>query len=145
LCNSWQKNLPRPDVNPEVGSGSHAQQTAQTILRFESIRGSIRNHQEDNLMATCLVTGVAGFIAAKVAEFLLADGHAVVGVDNLNDAYDVRLKQWRLAQLEGRPGFEFHRLDIGDRHGLAELFRLHGADRKAPFDAVINLAARAGV
>jgi len=55
------------------------------------------------------------------------------------------LKHWRLAQLEGRPGFEFHRLDIGDRHGLAELFRLYGADRKVPFDAVINLAARAGV
>ncbi|MBK7203313.1 MAG: GDP-mannose 4,6-dehydratase [Anaerolineae bacterium] len=59
-------------------------------------------------MATYLVTGVAGFIASKVAEFLLADGHTVVGVDNLNDAYDVRLKQWRLAQLEGKPGFEFH-------------------------------------
>lgn len=96
-------------------------------------------------MATYLVTGVAGFIAAKVAEFLLADDHAVVGVDNLNDAYDVRLKHWRLAQLEGRPGFAFHHLDIGDRHGLAELFRLYGADRKVPFDAVINLAARAGV
>jgi nucleoside-diphosphate-sugar epimerase len=48
-------------------------------------------------MATYLLTGVAGFIASKVAEFLLADGHTVVGVDNLNDAYDVRLKQWRLA------------------------------------------------
>ena len=55
-----------------------------------------------------LVTGVAGFIASKVAEFLLADGHTVVGIDNLNDAYDVRLKQWRLAQLEGKPGFAFH-------------------------------------
>ena len=52
-----------------------------------------------------LVTGVAGFIASKVAEFLLAEGHVVIGVDNLNDAYDVRLKQWRLAQLEGKPGF----------------------------------------
>ena len=48
-------------------------------------------------MATYLLTGVAGFISSKVAEFLLADGHTVVGVDNLNDAYDVRLKQWRLA------------------------------------------------
>ncbi len=52
------------------------------------------------------------FIGWKVAEHLLTDGHTVVGVDNLNDAYDVRLKQWRLEQLEGRPGFEFHRLDI---------------------------------
>ena len=51
-------------------------------------------------MATYLLTGVAGFIASKVAEFLLADGHAVVGIDNLNDAYDVRLKHWRLA-LQG--------------------------------------------
>ncbi len=61
-----------------------------------------------------LLTGVAGFIASKVAEFLLADGHTVVGIDNLNDAYDVRLKQWRLAQLGGRPGFEFHRMDIAE-------------------------------
>jgi len=65
------------------------------------------------------VTGCAGFIGWKVCEFLLADGQTVVGVDNLNDAYDVRLKQWRLAQLEGRPGFEFHRLDITDRPALA--------------------------
>lgn len=69
-----------------------------------------------------LVTGAAGFIGWKVAEHLLADGHAVVGVDNLNDAYDVRLKQWRLEQLEGRPGFEFHRLDICDRTALSDLF-----------------------
>lgn len=93
-------------------------------------------------MATYLVTGVAGFIASKVAEFLLADGHTVVGVDNLNDAYDVRLKHWRLAQLEGKPGFEFHRLDITNRPELRELWELRGI---APFDAVINLAARAGV
>jgi nucleoside-diphosphate-sugar epimerase len=89
-----------------------------------------------------LVTGVAGFIASKVAEFLLAEGHVVIGVDNLNDAYDVRLKQWRLAQLEGKPGFEFQRLDITDRGELRELWELRG---KPPFDAVINLAARAGV
>ena len=52
-------------------------------------------------MATYLVTGVAGFIASKVAEFLLADGHTVVGVDNLNDYYDVRLKDYRLSRLLG--------------------------------------------
>jgi len=69
-----------------------------------------------------LVAGCAGFIGWKVTEFLLADGHTVVGVDNLNDAYDVRLKHWRLAQLEGRPGFEFHRLDICNRDSLSELF-----------------------
>lgn len=92
-----------------------------------------------------LVTGGAGFIGWKVAEHLLADGHAVVGVDNLNDAYDVRLKQWRLEQLEDRPGFEFHRLDICDRTALSDLFHSLFAIRHLPIDAVINLAARAGV
>ncbi len=96
-------------------------------------------------MAIYLVTGAAGFIASKVAEFLLADGHIVVGVDNLNDAYDVRLKQWRLTQLQSKPGFEFHQLDICDRRGLRELFESQVTDRKSPFEAVINLAARAGV
>lgn len=96
-------------------------------------------------MATYLLTGAAGFIASKVAEFLLADGHTVVGIDNLNDAYDVRLKHWRLAQLEGKPGFEFHRGDICDRVGLRELFERQIANCNSPFDAVINLAARAGV
>ena len=91
-------------------------------------------------MATYLVTGVAGFIAARVAELLLEEGHRVVGVDNLNDAYDVRLKRWRLAQLEGRPRFTFHFADIGDR---AALERVDGDG--ASCDAVINLAARAGV
>jgi len=96
-------------------------------------------------VACYLVTGVAGFIASKVAEFLLADGHTVVGVDNLNDAYDVRLKRWRLAQLEGRPGFEFHRLDICDRDALCDLFGSQSRIGNPRFDAVINLAARAGV
>lgn len=96
-------------------------------------------------MATYLVTGAAGFIGAKVTEFLLADGDTVVGIDNLNDAYDVRLKRWRLTQLEGKPGFEFHRLDICDRQGLKALFDTQYAVRHTPFDAIINLAARAGV
>jgi nucleoside-diphosphate-sugar epimerase len=89
-------------------------------------------------MSTYLVTGCAGFIASKVTERLLAGGHTVVGVDNLNDAYDVRLKEWRLAQLEGAPGFTFRRIDITDRPALSGLF-------DARFDAVLNLAARAGV
>lgn len=90
-----------------------------------------------------LVTGCAGFIGWKVAEFLIQAGHTVVGVDNLNDAYDVRLKRWRLERLQSRPGFTFHRLDITDR---AELERLFATRRgSGPFDAVINLAARAGV
>ena len=61
-------------------------------------------------MPTYLVTGCAGFIGWKVCEFLLADANTVVGVDNLNETYDVQLKQWRLARLEGKPGFEFHPL-----------------------------------
>lgn len=85
-----------------------------------------------------LVTGAAGFIGWKVCELLLEDGHRVTGVDNLNDAYDVRLKQWRLAQLLPRADFKFHKVDICDLQGLRPLF-------KDGFDAVINLAARAGV
>src|SRR5690606_8083212 len=92
------------------------------------------------LMSCYLVTGVAGFIASKVAEILLSEGHQVVGLDNLNDAYDVRLKTWRLKQLEGQPGFTFHKIDIAQRDALEAFWQ------QAPtFDAVINLAARAGV
>ena len=87
-----------------------------------------------------LLTGVAGFIASKVAELLLAGGHTVIGVDNLNDAYDPRLKEHRLQDLLRRDGLTFERLDICDRPILERLWAAHG-----PFDAVINLAARAGV
>ncbi len=62
-------------------------------------------------MATYLVTGAAGFIGSKVSEFLLADGHTVIGIDNLTDAYDVRMKHRWLAQLQGKPGFDFQRLE----------------------------------
>jgi nucleoside-diphosphate-sugar epimerase len=95
-------------------------------------------------LATYLVTGCAGFIGWKVSEFLLGDGHAVIGADNLNDAYDVRLKHWRLAQLEGGPRFVFHKLDITNRKELRELWGTEEQEG-VPFDAVINLAARAGV
>jgi len=91
-------------------------------------------------MSHYLLTGVSGFIAARVAELLLVDGHTVVGLDSLNDAYDVRLKQWRLNRLLGRAGFTFHHADIGDRARLETIW-----SNGAPFDAVINLAARAGV
>jgi UDP-glucuronate 4-epimerase len=94
-------------------------------------------------MGHYLVTGVAGFIANNVARRLLAEGHTVVGVDNMNDAYDVRVKEWRLAQIEGRAGFAFHQLDIVDREAMAGAFARFSAQE--PFDAVINLAARAGV
>jgi nucleoside-diphosphate-sugar epimerase len=96
-------------------------------------------------MSTVLVTGAAGFIGWKVCELLLADGRSVVGVDNLNDAYDVHLKEWRLVQLESRPDFKFHRLDICDREGLDRFFRLLFTTDHLPIDAIINLAARAGV
>ncbi|MFC2078692.1 GDP-mannose 4,6-dehydratase [Candidatus Bipolaricaulota bacterium] len=87
-----------------------------------------------------LVSGVAGFIGSKVGELLLQQGDKVVGVDDLNDAYDVRLKEWRLQQLQGQANFQFHRLSIADTNGLSAVFADAG-----PIDAVINLAARAGV
>ena len=90
-------------------------------------------------MAIYLVTGSAGFIGAKVAEMLLEQGHQVVGIDNLNDYYDVRLKHHRLQGLETQPAFLFHQLDIESQSGLDNLFKTHS------FDAVLNLAARAGV
>ena len=90
-------------------------------------------------MANYLVTGTAGFIASRVSELLLEAGHSVTGVDNLNDAYDVRIKEYRLRRLQSLPGFTFLRLDISDRRILEVL----GAVGR--FDAVINLAARAGV
>ncbi len=94
-----------------------------------------------------LVTGCAGFIGWKVAECLLGAGHRVVGVDNLNDAYDVRLKRWRLDRLQTHPAFEFHLLDVTDRSALARLFAASdpGPGTRPPFDAVVHLAARAGV
>jgi len=91
-------------------------------------------------MARYLLTGAAGFIGSRVTEYLLEDGHQVIGLDNLNDAYDVRLKEWRLGRLQGRPGFLFHKIDITDHETLTDLI----ADI-LPFEAVINLAARAGV
>ncbi len=86
-----------------------------------------------------LVTGAAGFIGSKVCQLLLAEGRSVVGIDLLNDAYDPRLKHWRLGQLEGTPGFSFHAIDITDQAALLPLFRDQG------FGAVVNLAARAGI
>ncbi len=90
-------------------------------------------------MSTYLVTGTAGFIASRTAQLLLDAGHTVVGVDNLNDYYDVRIKLHRQEQLRGQQNFSFHELDIEQMAPLEKLFVKH------KFDAVLNLAARAGV
>ena len=86
-----------------------------------------------------LVTGAAGFIGYHVSDTLLGRGETVVGLDNLNDYYDVSLKEARLARLEGRPGFRFARLDLADREGMETLFE------RERFARVVNLAAQAGV
>jgi len=86
-----------------------------------------------------LVTGAAGFIGSFVGLHLLARGDSVVGLDNINDYYDVALKQARLARLQGKPGFSFHKLDLEDRTGMAELFASERPER------VIQLAAQPGV
>jgi UDP-glucuronate 4-epimerase len=93
-------------------------------------------------MGKFLVTGVAGFIGSRVAEMLLDDGHFVIGCDNLNSAYDVQIKNWRLHQIQKRSNFAFHHLDISRLENLTELFTRENNPR---VDAVINLAARAGV
>jgi len=86
-----------------------------------------------------LVTGAAGFIGMHVAERLLARGDTVVGLDNLNDYYDPKLKLSRLARLQATPGFDFVKADIADRAAMASLFEQGG------FDRVVHLAAQAGV
>jgi nucleoside-diphosphate-sugar epimerase len=85
-----------------------------------------------------LLTGSAGFIGSKTVE-LLAKNYEVIGIDNINDYYDVRLKEYRLKQLKKLPNFTFQKVDIEDRAALARLFKKH------KFSAVVNLAARAGV
>ncbi len=86
-----------------------------------------------------LLTGAAGFIGLHTAQRLLDRGDTVTGIDNLNTYYDPALKQARLALLTGRPGFQFQPLDVADRAGMERLFAGHR------FDAVIHLAAQAGV
>jgi len=86
-----------------------------------------------------LVTGAAGFIGMSTSLRLLARGDHVVGLDNLNDYYDVRLKQARLARLEVLPNFRFLKADVGDREAVSRLFE------QESFDRVIHLAAQAGV
>lgn len=86
-----------------------------------------------------LVTGAAGFIGFYVCRRLLAQGYEVVGLDNLNDYYQVQLKIDRLSQLQDQPGFSFVQLDLADRDGIAALFA------REQFQRVIHLGAQAGV
>lgn len=90
-------------------------------------------------MKKVLVTGAAGFIASQVCEQLLQDGVEVVGIDNLNNYYDVRLKHFRLEKLSSHKNFTFQTLDIENKQDLGELFKKHD------FEVIYNLAARAGV
>lgn len=89
---------------------------------------------------TVLVTGAAGFIGYHVCERLLERGDTVIGIDNVNDYYDVKLKEARLARLQGRNGFTFHRTDIADHEGLQEVVAKAGGAQR-----VVHLAAQAGV
>ena len=98
----------------------------------------VNENPDSSEPCTYLVTGCAGFIASRVTALLLADGHHVVGIDNLNNYYDVSLKQHRLAGLENER-FLFHQIDIEDANAVAGLFD------GQQFHGVLNLAARAGV
>jgi UDP-glucuronate 4-epimerase len=87
-----------------------------------------------------LITGSAGFIGYHLAERMLAAGHQVIGIDNLNDYYDVALKRARLAQLERHNRFAFYPLDVADYDGIVDL-----VDRHPEIDRIVHLAAQAGV
>jgi UDP-glucuronate 4-epimerase len=89
-------------------------------------------------MSNYLITGAAGFIGARTATMLIEQGHTIVGIDNVNDAYDPRIKEYRLKKLQAFEGFKFHHADISEKSSI-DLFR------NEKIDGVINLAARAGV
>ncbi|HYA02264.1 MAG TPA: NAD-dependent epimerase [Syntrophobacteria bacterium] len=90
-------------------------------------------------MTTYLVTGVAGFIGFHVGRALLDRGDRVIGVDNVNDYYDVSLKEDRLALLQEHAGFRFHRIDLADQSAITEVFKQHAVE------VVCHMAAQAGV
>src|SRR5262249_62174357 len=87
-----------------------------------------------------LVTGAAGFIGYHVSAALLARGESVIGVDTVNDYYDVALKEGRLAQLAGKPGFRLHRVSIADRTAMQDLVA-----KNPGIDRIVHLAAQPGV
>ena len=89
---------------------------------------------------TILLTGAAGFVGCHVAEALLARGEQVIGLDNINDYYDINLKRARLDRLTPQPGFVFHHVDISDRDAVAAITR-----QNKSIDGIIHLAAQAGV
>src|SRR5688572_2348913 len=86
-----------------------------------------------------LVTGAAGFIGHALTQALLRRGESVLGIDNLNAYYDVRLKEARLDRLKAHPDFRFELVDVASRQSMASLFAMNR------FDAVVHLAAQAGV
>ncbi len=86
-----------------------------------------------------LITGAAGFIGFHLSKRLLGQGNSIIGVDNLNEYYDVNLKESRLNELKGDPEFTFHKLDLVDRKGIEKLFSENNVDY------VVNLAAQAGI
>ena len=90
-------------------------------------------------MKTILLTGSAGFIEHKTPEFLLRDSYRIIGVDNMNDYYDEKLKEYHLSLLMEKPNFEFYNIDIENQGELKPLFE------SKTFDAIMNIAARAGV
>ena len=90
-------------------------------------------------MANYLVTGAAGFIGARTSELLIKDGHTVAGVDNLNETYDPRVKEYRLKRLQALPGYVHVQADLADRAAVEEVFAHHRPRR------VVHLAAQAGV
>ncbi len=100
------------------------------------------NHKMNSKNKNVLVTGAAGFIGYYLCKRLLDDGMNVVGIDNINDYYDVNLKLARLAILQKYGNFTFHKKDIADLHDMENLFASHD---KTAFETVINLAAQAGV
>lgn len=91
-------------------------------------------------MSNYIVSGAAGFIGSRVSQLLIAEGHRIIGIDNMNDAYDVRIKEFRLKSLLKMDGFIFHKKDISKWEEVKAI-----AESSPQIDGVINLAARAGV